>query len=665
MEYCKSNNIDVKDIKLAVIMQEMVIGEKSGIAFSIDPVGGVDKNVIIEATIGLGDKVTSGTITPDCYSYNWYEEKILKQTGNVLSTKEVLQLSNLVIDIQVKLGYPVDIEWTIKNNIIYILQVRPITKIQYKDIKGEWTTANYKDGGVARTVCYPLMWSIYDLAWEGLSYEYIRKLGLVGKNNIPLYADMFYGRPYWNVGEFKTSFLKMPGFVEKDYDEQLGLEKTYEGKGRISKITLLKLPKAMKAVVTLGILFKKQEEFGAVFKEKQYKRLKELSSINPNTYKSEDLFKIWKDFIQKEYYQNEYSYFWHIYILTVYQSVFFGNLSKYATTSEILNLVVGLKDISHLMPSFELWDISREIKKNNDESDFMNKGYLDEFISKYKHLSTHELDISVPRYDEDLNPVIEIVNMYLGLDDTYNPRIGEEKQSKISEEQYNKIINKIPNNKKNGIKKQIETMRTFLWWREELRDLSIRYYYFVRKFTVALARDFNNNGVIDSVDDIHYLRLNDILDFFDGKKTKEDMKTIIIKNKKYYESFRNFKNKNEIGNIYLNSKVKYKKDNTLVGIACSQGKVSGTARIIEDIKDITKIQKGDILVVKYLDPAWTSKYGIIKGIVSEGGGILSHAAVIAREYGIPAVMGVRDATAIINNGKEITIDGNGGKVICS
>lgn len=98
---------------------------------------------------------------------------------------------------------------------------------------------------------------------------------------------------------------------------------------------------------------------------------------------------------------------------------------------------------------------------------------------------------------------------------------------------------------------------------------------------------------------------------------------------------------------------------------CSPGQVTGPARVIRDIDDADRLQRGDILITRFTDPGWTPKFGLLAGVATETGGLLSHAAVIAREYGIPAVLAVPRLTERIADGQTITLNGNTGEIVVS
>jgi pyruvate,water dikinase len=130
----------------------------------------------------------------------------------------------------------------------------------------------------------------------------------------------------------------------------------------------------------------------------------------------------------------------------------------------------------------------------------------------------------------------------------------------------------------------------------------------------------------------------------------------VAKNKKYYQSFINFQNPNEMGRRHVARKAKVNGEEILKGVPCSGETVTGTARLIKDIHDTERLKTGDILVTKCTDPAWTAVFSKLGGVITETGGMLSHAAVVSREYGLPCILVVKNATTIIKDGDTITMD---------
>jgi len=208
---------------------------------------------------------------------------------------------------------------------------------------------------------------------------------------------------------------------------------------------------------------------------------------------------------------------------------------------------------------------------------------------------------------------------------------------------------------------KVINMRSMLWWREEFRDVSTRFYYMLRMYTIEYAKKLVSDGILETVEDVWFLKVGDLWDYIDGKKTKADLDDILAKNKFYYNAYRNYISDNEIGH---NFKVISDEGstNTIRGLGANNGKITGTARVIEDFSQIDRLQQGDILVTRFTDTGWTPKFAILSGIVTEYGGILCHAAIVSREYGIPAIVCCKDAMSKIRDGQTITIDGSTGVV---
>ena len=168
LSYLVNRKIDTSELKMSVVVQEMVASDKSGICFTIDPVTGNDKTMLIEVSEGLGEDIVSGKTVPEQYHYNWYENKETdrKADNKLISEAKVEEYAKVFASIQQQFGYPCDIEFAIKDDELFILQSRRITKLNYSGINDVWTTADFKDGGVSATVCTPYMWSLYEYIWE-------------------------------------------------------------------------------------------------------------------------------------------------------------------------------------------------------------------------------------------------------------------------------------------------------------------------------------------------------------------------------------------------------------------------------------------------------------------------------------------------------------------
>ena len=192
---------------MSVIIQEMVDSEFSGVVFTLNPLTGNDKQMLIEIAPGFSK-------------------------------------------IQLYFGYPCDIEFAIKDNILYILQARKVTSIKYMDIEDMWSTADFKDGGVSATVCSPYMWSLYEYIWGFTLRKFMLDSKILKESDLNRkLGDMFYGRCYWNMSVVKLAMSQVVGYKEREFDSEYGVKINYEGDGQITKVTPGSLVKIARIVL--------------------------------------------------------------------------------------------------------------------------------------------------------------------------------------------------------------------------------------------------------------------------------------------------------------------------------------------------------------------------------------------------------------------------------
>jgi pyruvate,water dikinase len=322
-----------------------------------------------------------------------------------------------------------------------------------------------------------------------------------------------------------------------------------------------------------------------------------------------------------------------------------------------------------------MWEVSRNIKSDKKSLEYWSKTdlsrivkemsksdkyYFDmvkEVISKYGYHSDKELDVTYPCYYEDITPIVSNIKDMVVLDERYSPETDKEE----GQEKYEKILNdlssKLSSSKYKKIDKKIKNMRKMLWWREEFRDVSTRFYYLIRIYTIKFAEYLVNKKVLSDINDVWYLKVGNLWDYIDGKLNKKDLNTIISKNKNYYNAYRNYMSENEIGSNF--GEIVSDKS-SIKGLGANSGEITGRARVINSFNEIDKLQPGEILVTKFTDTGWTPKFAIIKGIITEYGGILCHAAIVSREYGIPAIVSTSDVMKKIHDGDIITMNGSTG-----
>ncbi len=709
--YCRERGLPIDKLAMGVVIQQMIPAERSGVSFSVNPVEGHDTQIVTEACWGLGESLVSGHITPDRYIYDWkieeeisrliarqdvcllaaneppyiMETKVKSPGKEVLSPAQVGAVSQLTLDIQRLYGHPVDIEWAMLQDTVYPVQARPITRIQNSAQETEWTTADFKDGGVSSQVCTPFMWSLYDFIWERTMPDYLEKTRLIPTRGDIQWGQMFYGRPYWNLGAVKAGLKRLPGFCERDFDESLGIKVIYEGKGHVTGHNLKSIFVGLNVLYKLQRSFKKQLKFCKNHLTTQTQRLQTLDKLDPAGLSDQMLFDYYKHLIVNDYWTSESSYFNLIYDNSNFSTLFkdfFSRINQDNPQLNYLELIGGLVDLSHLKQNQSLWETAHALRQDQASLAFWKNTGTQEILSRwlqgeaipgsdnvarhleaFKHNSTRELDITVPHYAEDPSPVFESLQQILRSQANASPEQLARQQQQRYLQARQVFLRATPLWQRKKAPKMVDTLRNFLWWREELRDLSTRMYYQIRRYTLVLAERLEANGLLENKDDIFFIPVTDILAALNKHMKGSQIRDIVKKNRWYYQSFRNYQPPDEIGQRYgVSSPVVHTSDTVLKGIGCSPGVIEGTARVVTDIFAADYLQDGDILITRFTDPGWTPKFALLSGVVTETGGMLSHAAVISREYGIPAVLAVNNVTGTVQDGSRIRIDGNLGTI---
>ena len=707
LQYMVNHRIDCREMKMAVVIQEMVAADYSGIAFTVDPVRGQDRKILIELAEGRGDRLVGGFVKPYSFSYDWPLQEAWPRIDQFVPG-QINHLGELFLQVQEAFGYPCDIEFALREGKIFLLQARAITKISYQSFRDDWSTADFRDGGVSAATCLPFMWSLYEYIWNFALVDFITESKILTReecDHVP--GDVFFGRPYWNMSLVKKAMSQIPGYKERDFDAEFGVTSNYEGDGDTTGLSMGTILKAIPIFLAQKKMLKtwqeKREEIKKTILSRYNRYLsgiqgwerKAVGEIDRKIFEEE-----WMTLTREDYFFSETSYFRQIFLNTVHQTLLKEDILKHLSYEDYLGLLNGIEDISHLRPfhflelgvadlasdeekrSFWMNDSSEDLftayRENPDREEF---AILQEFLLDFGYHSDKELDVAYPCYQEDPLPVIRLIRDMLEelleekamtkevAGEPADSRQSQKGQSLTYAKRLKKLEAGLPKRTFRKIKASTDQVRTMLWWREELRDLSSRMYYVIRLFSKKLGEIYERDGILDRADDIWYCRLDELWAFQEGRLTVSQFRAETALNTRYYRSFRNFLSENEIGPSLqkLASPVEDAEggDGRVVrlrGVGCNGGTVRARARVVRSLDDMDRLQKGDILVTKFTDTGWTPRFAGLSGVVTEFGGVLCHAAIVAREYGIPCIAGLDGAMDRIPDGAVITINGGSGYV---
>ncbi len=675
LSYCSNNEIDCDLLRVNLIVQEMVNPDHAGVCFTINPLTGNEKEIMIESINGLGENLVQGTATPSSYKVNWYDHTIIQLNKIEISSLEDSAIDLIVeeaLKIQQHYGFPVDIEWAIKEGKLYVLQARPMTAIHFST-SNDWTNSDLKDGGISSEIATPFMYSLYERAFETTMSPYLKSVKIHPKYTPEKWFTQFMLYSYWNLSAVKDGVKKIPGFVERDFDNDLGIEPQYEGSGHVTKTNVKSIINGLQVLLALKKSIKEKLLNASTELARLEGVLSKYRSMDFSELSDSELASTIDQLIKKDFIRVEGTYFEIIYTNSNNTALFKELLNKKNKSGEInyLKLITGLQNVSHLRPSYELWQLSRKIRQSDSHSFFEGKSAaelcktyqnngdlpfreeLDALLIKYSYKSEKELQILVPNWDQ--NPMQAFATLYnfLSKEDGESILAQSDLQHQVFQSELAKVSSK-------KMRKEIMNHRRLLWLREEFRDTSSQMYGIIRNIFFELGNRLLKQNVIQEVEDIFFLYPEQILELFAGKKEHCEL---IRKNKIIHASYRNFDRPDEIWIEQVELSKKPRKSSKLLnGIACSSGITEGKAYIARSVAEAEKMPNGMIMVTKFTDPAWTVYFSKIIGLITETGGMLSHGAIISREYGIPAILAVPDALKLIKTGDSIRMNGSDGSI---
>jgi phosphohistidine swiveling domain-containing protein len=298
---------------------------------------------------------------------------------------------------------------------------------------------------------------------------------------------------------------------------------------------------------------------------------------------------------------------------------------------------------------------------------------LDDFLAQNYFHGDAELDISVPRWGERPGRVKQIVDDIVrsGTDpkDPEDSAKTQFAQFSSEEQRILAAIRRSPWHRlrfERSFRKQLRLARTYLSRREEMREYSTRAYYVVRRYAIEAGLRLHRTGYLTDPDDVFMLHWDEIVACARPGANAVRVRETARFRRLMYRGYRSLEPPGELGrDVTHKAPVDHagaSQGVVLRGIGCSAGVITGHVRVVPTLEHAETLKPAEILVTRFTDPGWTPVLGLVAGIVTEVGGLLSHAAVIGREYGIPAVLNVPGATQILKTGQRVEIDGGQGTV---
>lgn len=720
-----------EEINVAVIFQQMIDADTSGVVFTCDPIKKDNSKIIISSVYGIGEGLVSGKQYSDTYTVDketlaivdeiitlkktkligskkgngTFETRVKEENQNKgsLTDKELKNIAKIVLEIENFYHFPQDIEWAIKGGVFYLLQARPITtSTNNKDGNlNIWDNSNIIEsyGGLTLPLTFTFARYVYHQVYVQfceilmVPTKEIRNMDYFLKNMLGL----FYGRVYYNLLNWYKLTSILPGYkYNRSFMEtMMGTNKSLEAEIADRIRPPVSLSKATKVLTGIKFLY-----YHFVIQKNIDQFLQYFQGVY-ETYRKFDYSKMTPDEILLKYRElentllrqwkapiiNDYLCMVHFGILKKLSQKWLGNLDESLQN----DLLCGEGNLESAEPTRELMRIAADVKKvsslkklilNTASEDCMEvisqslfedfKKSINRYIDLYGYRCMNEMKLEQKDLYQDPSFLFICLKNYL-QSNNINLKNLDKREKTIRQNAENKVHQNLK-----GIKRAIyfwslNNARKAVRNRENTRFCRTRIYGVVRAWFYNIGIDYTTRSIINKPEDIFYLELSELLGSLEGTLTVQNLKSIIQLRKDEYKSYEEIEPASRFAthgpvywmNNHLKQSVQSEKSESsngiLKGIGCCPGIVEGKVRVVLSSKDDMQL-KGEILVAARTDPGWIPLYPMISGLLVERGSLLSHSAIVAREMGIPTIVGVDGLTMKLKDGDKIKMDGKSGQI---
>ena len=714
LSYLRALGEDIP-VSVGVVIQAMVPSEVSGVLFTANPLTGDAGEVVINAAYGLGSSVVDGRVTPDTYRVDKAtgqlrdqiigdkaQQTVLEPSGGVrevavsaaqrecpaLSEQQLLHLSDLATRVENHFGDARDVEWGITEQQVYVLQARPVVVPSTRNRRGSrrdrpwdrrkivWSNANV--GEALPGVATPFTWSVLS-QFSDLGFR--RAFGAMGCT-VPRDAELvgdFRGRIYINLTEFSSIMSQIPwihpstlvrlggGQYAPELDEVVA--------ERSSTGFFLRLPQTVSRYARENFRLQSRiDEFETYFSDERMR----MHGIDPRLLEPSGLDRMLGDV---EHLLDETGSI----LLTAYANLLTavlaltGVLRTFAQgegSGFYRELLSGLQDVASARPGFVLRQIARTAREEPEVAEQLRVAELSEltvaglpagrtrealrrFLEDYGYRGIREAEIAAPRWSEDPTLMFAALRSNLGSTTDVDDRDRDLRRAR--QEAEDKLRKSVPFPLRPSVTKLLEVVQRFTRMREHLRGHVVEVLGMFRRIALEASRRIEAREPEAGPDAAFFLTLTEVRRVLYDENERVAIR--VQRRRLEYErnqalpepptTFVGFPPAD--AGVASTSK-------RLRGLAASRGVAEGRVRILRDSSQAANFEPGEVLVVAAADTGWAPLFLAASGVVTELGGPLSHAAIILREYGVPAVVNVMNVTRSLRDGDLVRIDGDAGTV---
>jgi pyruvate,water dikinase len=663
--------------------------------------------------IEIGDK-SMMTVPSESGTAEQAVDLMLRQVA-VLSTDQIKELIKIGREIEQLFKTPQDVEWAIAHGHIFILQSRPVTTIsplrpilrpqEEYDVPGDdswdrqnepppqpfdlWTRTNLGENfpspiSPLTSTAWPAIFIIRDLPNRDQSSPHTPPRGI---------GRRFYGRIYVNEGAVVHMATQMgipTSFVDATWgSSDRGMRQSDD------KFHPLRLIRHLPSFITQTI---KQPRQQAKQSKKHKPKLgtaqmfaqidKWISDFQQQNLSKLDDRTLWEQGVPV-WGERAKILISRVFLVAIKAAAAFYFLERRVYTwtgskEDVSKLVMSLSGVYTAEIGPALWQMAQTLRElgldslvlektpeaalmflqNTPEAVSFTEQFQD-FLQRFGHRCPNDAELLNPRWAEAPAQVITLLTGYLRADERINPVKTEHLQCQIREETTARIAANLNFYRRTIFRWLLKTTQQNVRERDNYRSYVTKFLYPIRIIFAELGQRWVKRAWLNNTDDIFFLTISEIDEIITSGNPaifNNDLRSIVADRRAALDYWQHFVPPDAIGPDGKPLSIQEPNGTFLQGLAASGGKVCGTARLVRSVQEATLLTSGDILVTQATDPGWTAVFPLVSGIVLEIGGQLSHGAIIAREYAIPAVINVQGAMQRIRDGQMIMVDGTSGRV---
>jgi pyruvate,water dikinase len=705
--YRARHNIDPADVSLAVVVQELVPADASGILFTANPLTGASNQVMINAAWGLGEAIVGGVVTPDTVvvakadgaiitqeiadkeamtvrtAQGTQEEPVPAQqrTVAVLSAAQAAELARLGQRIEELYGVPMDIEWAMHAGQFFIVQARPITALPEARPDAtselEWKLPNakghYYRSSVIELLPDPLSPLFTTLGLPAWNKALMKLMSQIGLGSIFAKLTTINGYAYYDFSPTPAqSALMVPVIIGSIGTITRALGSSRQRWEQMHSVYIQAVERweaielhAASATALLGAV----QELVTVAAD-YYLTIQ--GGILPVSYMSEAFFTLVYDKLLKRRGDPPAL----TYMLGYDSAPIQAEKSLY-DLAQWVGAQAALKDALQRM-SREEFSGAYQSRQATGVDEAVWSGFCQRFaahIERFGH-TIYDLDFMKPVPEEDPAPLLETLKYFLG-DDAASPYERQTSSMETREQAVRRLERRSRGPLLSLFRKQVQRAQRFAPLREDaLSDVGLGW-PLVRHLLHEIGQRVAAGGGIASAEDVFWLTHEEVqaaVHALDNGASVEAYQASVAERRGLWKRqqalippvFLPVKGGVRFWGIDFSDLMPARSEqatgDVIKGVAASPGRVTGTARVIHGPHEFDQMRPGDILVARITTPAWTPLFALAGGVITDVGGPLSHSSIVAREYHIPAVLGTGSATERIQSGQQVTVDGDAGTV---